>query len=111
MACATSARFSRDPSWLLGLLLALFVVDALITRLGGKWPKRQSSLRPGADTMDKPAMLLTGDEKVGGGRDRARAGSSSPGGQKVIRTLREELDYGSFGALYHQPATSLRLGE
>lgn len=47
-------RAPRQPAfrdlrpWLLVVLLSLFVIDALITRLGWKWPQRQSDLRAAA---------------------------------------------------------------
>lgn len=43
--------------WLLGLLLALFVIDALITRLGVKWPRKQSSMRVGSDSAEGPVTV------------------------------------------------------
>jgi uncharacterized membrane protein len=56
-------RAPRQPAfrdlrpWLLGLLLALFVVDALLTRLGVKWPQRQSGLGADSDRGEGPVTV------------------------------------------------------
>jgi hypothetical protein len=56
-------RAPRQPAfrdlraWLLGLLLAIFVVDAFLTRLGVKWPRRQSGLRVGSDSAESQVTV------------------------------------------------------